>query len=181
MTSAVITTLAKDEFLFLQFCKSFKFFRLNVNRKTELSERVQPKEFISILKETYVMRTHLECRATPTTRTTHSTSRALRTAMVIGHRSCSIFSPIPIAPARLMPLRGFRISKLRFTAMLVFCFMPFNATNSQPNTVLLLTGASNSSPRAVSCGCTFFFKVASIVSVCEKKKNVETIVLKVEK
>lgn len=114
------------------------------------------------------MRTHLECRATPTTRTTQRTSRALNTAMVIGHLNCSIFSPIPMAPARLMPLKGFRISKLRFTAMLVFCFMPFSATNSRPNIVLLLTGASNSSPRAVSCGCIFFFKVASIVSVCKK-------------
>lgn len=128
--------------------------------------------FISI-KGTYVMRTHLECRATPTNRTTQRTSRALRTAIVIGHRNCSIFSPIPMAPARLIPLKGFRISKLRFTAMLVFCFMPLSATNSQPSIVLLPTGASNSSPRAVSCGCTFFFRVASIVSVC-KKSNVDT-------
>lgn len=114
------------------------------------------------------MRTHLECRATPTTRTTQRTSRALKTAIVIGHLNCSIFSPIPMAPARLMPLKGFRISKLRFTAMLVFCFMPFSATNSRPSIVLLLTGASNSSPRAVNCGCIFFFKVASIVSVCKE-------------
>lgn len=126
---------------------------------------------ISNFKGTYVMRTHLECRATPTTRTTQRTSRALKTAIVIGHLNCSIFSPIPMAPARLIPLKGFRISKLRFTAMLVFCFIPLSATNSQPNIVLLLTGASNSSPRAVNCGCTFFFRVASIVSVCGKIYN----------
>lgn len=125
------------------------------------------------IKGTYVMRTHLECRATPTTRTTQRTSKALRTAIVIGHRNCSIFSPISMAPARLIPLKGFRISKLRFTAMLVFCFMPLSATSSQPSIVLLLTGASNSSPSAVSCGCTFFFRVASIVSVCKKSITVD--------
>ena len=117
------------------------------------------------------MRTHLECRATPTTNTTQRTRSALRTAIVTGHLNCSIFSPIPIAPARLIPLSGFRISKLRFTAMFVFCFMLCRAANSMPSMVLLLTGASKSSPKAVNCSCTFFFSVASMVSVLKKKKN----------
>lgn len=115
------------------------------------------------------MRTHLECRATPTTSTTQRTSSALRTAMVTGHLNCSIFSPIPIAPAKLIPLNGFRISKLRFTAMFVFCFMLCRAANSRPSMVLLLTGASKSSPKAVNCSCTFFFNVASMVSVLKSK------------
>lgn len=115
------------------------------------------------------MRTHLECRATPTTSTTQRTRSALRTAIVMGHLNCSIFTAIPIAPARLIPLSGFRISKLRFTAMFVFCFMLCSAVNSKPSMVLLLTGASNSSPKAVNCGCIFFFNITSMVSVLKNK------------
>lgn len=126
---------------------------------------------------THVIRAHLECLATPTSKTTQSTKRALRTAMVTGHRNCSILSPIPIAPARLIPLRGFLISILRLAAITVLFFMLARASSNADNIVLLPVGSSKASSRAVMWPWIFCFNVASIVPVWISISESESIII----